>query len=146
MISIDKDKVHRIVIAQDAILKVNMVYTEIGDDTYEVFGSFSGEDGNVGLFHQNCEGDMNVSDDSFEFETKISPDEVSNICIELEQLRSKFEETDIEGNLVGLSKEGQNFLENGSNDNGYVEAYSKGASEDFIYDIQDEWSLNFFKD
>ena len=89
---------------------------------------------------------MNVSDESFEFEAKISPDEVSNICIELEQLRSKFEETDIEGNLVGLSKEGQNFLETGFNDNGYVEAYSKGASEDFIYDIQDEWSLNFFKD
>ena len=120
MISIDKDKVYRIVITQEAILKVNMVYTEIGGDTYEVFGSFSGEDANVGLFHQNCEGDMNVSDDSFEFEAKISPDEVSNICIELEQLRSKFEETDIEGNFVGLSKEGQNFLETGFNDNGYV--------------------------
>ena len=53
----------------------------------------------------------------------------------------------IRGDLeVGLSNEGQNFLETGFNDNGYVEAYSKGASEDFIYDIQDEWSLNFFKD
>ena len=70
----------------------------------------------------------------------------SNICIELEHLRSQFEEIDIEGNLVGLSKEGQNFLETGFNDDGYVEAYSKGASDDFIYDIQDQWSLNFFKD
>ena len=51
MINIDEGKVYRIVIAQDTILKVNMVYTEIGEDNYQVLGSFSGEDGNVGFFH-----------------------------------------------------------------------------------------------
>ena len=72
-------------------------------------------------------------------------DEVNSIFRQLERLRAMFEENDEEGNLAGLSKEGQKFLETGYNNDGYIEAYSKGASEDFIYDVQDEWNLNFFK-
>ena len=145
MINIDEGKVYRIVIAQDTTLKVNMVYTEIGEDNYQVLGSFSGEDGNVGFFHQSSDGHVSVSGDYFEFEfkEKFNLDEISNIYIQLERLRAQFEEIDIDGNLVGLSKEGHRFLETGNNDDGYVEAYSKGASEDFIYDVQNEWNLNF---
>ena len=84
--------------------------------------------------------------DLVEFEANIDPDEVNNIFRQLERLRAMFEENDEEGNLAGLSKEGQKFLETGYNNDGYIEAYSKGASEDFIYDVQDEWNLNFFKD
>ena len=122
-----------------------MVYTEIGEDNYQVFGSFSGEDGNVGFFHQSSDAHVSVSGDYFEFqfEENFNLDEISNIYIQLERLRAKFEEIDIDGNLVGLSKEGHLFLETGYNDDGYVEAYSKGASEDFIYDVQNEWNLNF---
>ena len=145
MINIDEGKVYRIVIAQDTTLKVNMVYTEIGEDNYQVLGSFSGEDGNVGFFHQSSDAHVSVSGDyfEFEFEENFNLDEISNIYIQLERLRAKFEEIDIDGNLVGLSKEGHRFLETGNNDDGYVEAYSKGASEDFIYDVQNEWNLNF---
>ena len=147
MINIDEGKVYRIVIAQDSILKVNMVYTEIGEDNYQVLGSFSGEDGSVGFFHQSSDAHVSVSGDyfdfEFEFEENFNLDEISNIYIQLERLRAKFEEIDIDGNLVGLSKEGHLFLETGYNDDGYVEAYSKGASEDFIYDVQNEWNLNF---
>ena len=131
MINIDEGKVYRIVIAQDTILKVNMVYTEIGEDNYQVLGSFSGEDGSVGFFHQSSDAHVSVSGDyfdfEFEFEENFNLDEISNI----------------DGNLVGLSKEGHRFLETVYNDDGYVEAYSKGASEDFIYDVQNEWNLNF---
>ena len=31
-------------------------------------------------------------------------------------------------------------------ENGLVEVYSEGASEDFIYDVQDEWNLGYYKD
>ena len=34
----------------------------------------------------------------------------------------------------------------GSDDDGYVAAYSDDASEDYIYDIQDEWNLAFYLD
>tara|TARA_Y100000294_G_scaffold164995_1_gene172170 strand:+ start:669 stop:815 length:147 start_codon:yes stop_codon:yes gene_type:complete len=30
-------------------------------------------------------------------------------------------------------------------DDGYSEVYSEGASEDFIYDVQDHWNLHFYK-
>ncbi len=49
--------------------------------------------------------------------------------------------------MVGLSQKGLNFLHTGSeDDDGYSEVYSEGASEDFIYDVQDEWNLEFYKD
>ena len=32
------------------------------------------------------------------------------------------------------------------NEDGYAEVYSEDASEDFIYDVQEEWNLNFWKD
>jgi len=146
VMEIDKSKIHRIVISQDGKILVNMVYAEIGEDGYEVFGVFSGQDDGGGLFHQSSDGDITVSDDLGEFEANIDPDEVNSIFRQLERLRAMFEENDEEGNLAGLSKEGQKFLETDYNNDGYIEAYSKGASEDFIYDVQDEWNLNFFKD
>ena len=49
--------------------------------------------------------------------------------------------------MVSLSQKGLDFLQTGSEDqNGYSEVYSEGASEDFIYDIQEEWNLEFYKD
>ena len=32
------------------------------------------------------------------------------------------------------------------NDDGWLEAYSEGASEDFIYDLQNKWQLSLRKD
>ena len=44
-----------------------MVYTEVGKNDYEVFGAFSGICGGGGLFYQNTDNEMFVSDDIYEF-------------------------------------------------------------------------------
>lgn len=135
---------HRIVCAQDGQPLVNMVYAEIGDGEHEIFGAFSGMDGGGGLFHQ-VEGSMQVDDDPGAFHSKFSTDEVAAIFTELERLRASFESFDDEGNLLGLSAFGLEFVKsNGSDGDGYTMALSESASEDFIYDVQDEWNLNFY--
>jgi len=140
---VTKENTYRILIAQNDQILVNMVYSEINE---EVCGAFSG-DGGGGLFYFNEDHEVSVSDDYGEFETSLLGDyeNVGNIYSNLEKLRSSFEEYDDDGDIIGISEEGQNFLMNSQSDeNGYIECYSDGASEDFIYDIQYEWNLNFF--
>ena len=62
-------------------------------------------------------------------------------------MRAEFENYDDEGNFIGLSEKGLLFIKKQQEDeNGLVEVYSEGASEDFIYDVQDEWNLSYYKD
>jgi hypothetical protein len=140
---VTKENTYRILIAQNEQILVNMVYAEINE---EVCGAFSG-DGGGGLFYFNEDHEVSVSDDYGEFETSLLGDyeNVGNIYSNLEKLRSDFEEYDDDGDIIGISEEGKNFLTSSQSDeNGYIECYSDGASEDFIYDIQYEWNLNFF--
>jgi hypothetical protein len=115
-----------------------MIYAEIEG---EVFGAFSGNGGG-GLFYFNEDHESTVSDDLYEFDS--SYERLEETCTELERLRSEFEEYDDAGNIIGISEIGQEFLSQyGSNDDGYIVAFSDDASEDYIYDIQDEWNLKF---
>jgi len=141
--AISKENLYRILIAQNDEPLVNMVYVEINS---EVCGAFSG-DGGGGLFYFNEDHEASVSDDFSEFDTSLlgSLEEVEKIYSELESLRSEYEEYDDEGNIIGVSEKGLKFLSQAESDeNGYIECYSDGASEDYIYDIQYEWNLNFF--
>jgi len=138
-------QVFRIIIARSEEPEVNMVYAEVGKDDYEVFGVFSGMDAGGGLFHQK-DSETVVSDDPFEFDSELDSDDVENVFKQLEQLRAEFEEFDDNGEMIGFSKKGLEFLRSGKEDDeGYIEVYSEGASEDFIYDCQDEWNLGFYK-
>ena len=138
-------KIFRILICRSEEIQVNMVYAEVGDEDYEVFGAFADAAGGGGLFHQNVDGEMTVNDDAGEFETKFSIQENYEICQELERLRAELESYNEDGDLIGLSKAGYAFLRTVSeDDDGYAEVYSDGASEDFIYDIQDTWNLGFY--
>ena len=77
----------------------------------------------------------------------MSDEDLENTFQKLEKLRAEFENYDDEGNLVGLSEKGLLFIKQQQEDeNGLVEVYSEGASEDFIYDVQDEWNLGYYKD
>ena len=143
---IKQSDIHRICVAQDAELLVNMAYAEVGEDDYEVLGVFSGQGAGGGLFHQNVDGDISVSDDPGEFDTAVDMEVASIIFRDLERYRADFEIHDESGDLVGISEAGLDFLSGFDADDGYVEAYSEEASEDFIYDLQDEWNLNFYKD
>ena len=137
---------HRICIAQSENVLVNMVYTEIGGDDYEVFGAFSGKGAGGGLFFQDTDGDITVSDDPDDFDTSVDSDTTKAIFLELEKLRAELETHDEEGNLTGFSQSGLAFLAGFEANDGYIEAYSADASEDVIYDLQEEWNLNFYKD
>ena len=137
---------HRICIAQNENVLVNMVYTEIGGNDYEVFGAFSGQGAGGGLFFQDSDGNITVSDDPDDFSTSVDEDTTKAIFFELEKLRAEMERLDERGNLIGFSHCGLAFLSESEANNGYIEAYSEDASEDFIYDLQEEWNLNFFKD
>ena len=46
--------------------------------------------------------------------------------------------------MLGLSEKGVGFSSSGDEgDDGLIHTYSELASEDFIYDCQDNWNLNF---
>jgi len=136
----------RIVVLVDDELVVNMVYAEVGGDEYEVFGAFSGLNAGGGLFHQTDDGIV-ISDDQGEFQSRLTASDVEQTFTWLERERTKFEDYDDNGELIGLSKVGHDFIsEFSEDDNGVLEAYSDGASEDFIYDCQEEWNLNYYKD
>ena len=135
---INNKNLYRILIVQDDSCLVNMIYTEIEG---EVFGAFSGNGGG-GLFYFNEDHESTVSDDLYEFDSGY--ESIEETCTELERLRSEFEEYDDAGNIIGISEIGQEFLSQyGSNDDGYIAAFSDDASEDYIYDTQDEWNLKF---
>ena len=138
---IKQEDIHRILITKIESIVVNMVYAEIGDD---VFGSFSGGCGGGGFFHQ-IDGGIVVSDDYGEFNTSFSYENLEDIFKYLDQLRAKFEKYDDEGNMLGCSEEGKKFSDIGNmRDDGLTYTFSKLASEDYIYDCQDEWNLNFY--
>jgi hypothetical protein len=135
----------RVVVLVHDELVVNMVYAEVGGDEYEVFGAFSGINAGGGLFHQTDDGIV-VSDDPSEFQSKLTASDVEQTFRWLESERTKFEEYDDDGELIGLSDVGHDFTSNFSeDDSGVLEAYSEGASEDFLYDCQEDWNLNYYK-
>ena len=135
----------RVVVLVHDELVVNMVYAEVGGDEYEVFGAFSGINAGGGLFHQTDDGIV-VSDDPGEFQSRLTASAVEQTFRWLESERTKFEEYDDDGELIGLSDVGHDFTSNFSeDDSGVLEAYSEGASEDFLYDCQEDWNLNYYK-
>ena len=71
---IDKDKIYRIVVASSGHSPIlNMVYAEVGEKN-EIFGAYSGVCGGLGMFHQNNEIEITVSDDPYEFDSEFGDD------------------------------------------------------------------------
>ncbi len=145
---LSNDKTHRISVENLDKVVLNMVYSEIGGSDYEVFGVYSGmlrSGPHVCYFYQDQDGEFTVSDDYFEFETNH---DLSEVFRRLDDLRNEFEAWDDEHDSFKFSQAGKQFLANyeSINDDGWIEAYSENASEDFIYDLQDEWQLSLYKD
>lgn len=142
---LENESMYRVLVSNDGEPLVNMVYAEVGGENYEVFGVFAGINAGGGMFHQNDDG-ITVSDDPGDFQSRFDIGEVEQIFTALEQRRAAFEEYNDEGALVGWSGEAHELLSLAEEDeNGIIEAYSDGASEDFIYDCQDDWNLNYYK-
>ena len=71
---IDQDKIFRIVVTTPGDQPLlNMVYAEVGDKN-EIFGAYSGICGGLGMFHQNNDIEITVSDDPYEFDSEFGDD------------------------------------------------------------------------
>ncbi len=135
---------HRILIANDEDnIVVNIVYRETEG---EIVGEYSGNSGggvfDMRFFHLNEDNEATVSDDSDEIEL-VDENFGQEDFDSLESERAKFENAEDDG---VLSEEGLNYLSDVESENGVKVKYSESASEDVIYDIQDEWTLNYFLD
>ena len=142
---LSENTTYRIAILDNERLILNMVYTEVDEEIFGVYSGMIRSGPHVCYFHQYEFGKFNVSDDYFEFETNH---DLKNIFIELDDLRNEFEIWDDEGDSFKFSNAGKEFIAANEliNDDGWLEAYSEGASEDFIYDLQNEWQLSLRKD
>jgi len=144
-LELSENTTYRIAIVDNERLILNMVYAEVGEEILGVYSGMISSGPHVCYFHQDQDGEFTVSDDYFEFETNH---DLSNIFSELDDLRNEFEIWDDEGDSFEFSDAGKEFIATNEsiNDDGWLEAYSDGASEDFIYDLQNEWQLSLRKD
>ena len=70
-VDIDQNKIFRIVVTTGGHTPLlNMVYAEVGDKN-EIFGAYSGICGGLGMFHQNNDIEITVSDDPYEVAVEI---------------------------------------------------------------------------
>lgn len=126
----------------DSIL-ANVVYAEVGQ---EIWGCYSGYAGGGAVdyrfFRFDADYEPTVEDDYFAFPID-DHQEVEAVFTHLESTRAKMESDDPEA-LV-LSEAGQQFLDDGEVDDtsGFRSRLSEDASEDIVYDLQDEWTLLF---
>ena len=142
---LNENTTYRIAISDHERLILNMVYTEVGDEIFGVYSGMISSGPHVCYFYQDQDSEFTVSDDYFEFETNH---DLQNIFSELDDLRNEFEIWDDEGDSFEFSDAGKEFIATNEliNNDGWLEAYSEGASEDFIYDLQNKWQLSLRKD
>ena len=121
----------------------NVVYAEVGQ---EIWGCYSGYAGGNSVdyrfFHFDNDYNLVIEDDYFAFPIREQED-VESVFTRLEAVRATMESE--ESDLLLLSQPGQRFLSEGEVDkgSGICSRLSEDASEDIIYDIQDEWTLLF---
>jgi hypothetical protein len=116
----------------------NIVYREVEG---EIVGAYSGYSGggvfDMRFFHLNQDLEATATDDSDDI-SLMDENFVQKDFDNLELERSKFENPQKDG---VLSKEGLDFLSDIDSNDGIRIKYTELASEDVIYDIQDEWTL-----
>lgn len=130
-------------IDSDSIV-ANIVYAEVG---LEILGCYSGYAGggvdDYRYFYFDADYNPIVTDDFLSLTTEKKAAEVSTIFSKLESVRSRLE-SEI-ASVLSLSEAGRRFLEDCVIDqaSGIRIRLSHEASEDIIYDLQDEWTLTF---
>ena len=144
-LELNENTTYRIAIVDNERLILNMVYAEVGEEILGVYSGMISSGPHVCYFHQDQDGEFTVSDDYFEFETNH---DLSNIFSELDDLRNEFEIWDDGGDSFEFSDAGKDFISTNEsiNHDGWLEAYSERASEEFIYNLQNEWQLSLRKD
>jgi hypothetical protein len=128
----------------DAI-RANIVYAEVGP---EIWGCYSGYAGggvvDYRYFYFDADYNPNVTDDFLVLANEQKVAEVSAVFKKLESMRARLESKTAD--TLSLSDAGREFLGDGVIDqaSGIRSRLSYEASEDIIYDLQDDWTLTFY--
>ena len=129
-------------IDSDSIL-ANVVYAEVGQ---EIWGCYSGYAGggvvDYRFFHFDADYEPTIEDDFLAFPID-DQQKAEAVFTQLEATRARMEADDPEALM--LSEVGQEFIDDGEVDHGsgIRSRLSEDASEDIVYDLQDEWTLLF---
>jgi hypothetical protein len=130
-------------IDRDSII-ANIAYAEVG---LEIWGCYSGYAGggvvDFRYFYFDADYNPLITDDFLVLTTEKSMAEVNTVFTELESVRARLE-SEAE-DVLSMSEAGHQFLDDCVIDhvNGIRSRLSPEATEDIIYDLQDEWTLTF---
>lgn len=147
----ESGEVHQILITEGSIVHVSLAYVEVEvsiDDhpnggVVEILGCYCGISGDWSYFHMDNEGNSTISEE-LDFETQIA--EIWDYINQTEVARNALLDIDEEGNIVGLSEEGEIFVEDcfeSESDAGIRYSKTASAEYDYIHEIQGKWRLSF---
>ena len=147
----DAGEMHQIVITEGSRIHANLAYLEINIDipdhpdggVVEILGCYCGTSGDWGFFHVDEDLNATVFDEP-DFDTQIS--DIWNYLNQTEEARNSIIELDEESNILGLSEEGEIFIEDcfeSESDAGIRYSKTASAEYDYIYEIQGQWGLSF---
>ena len=149
--SSEAGEVHQILVTEGSLVHVNLAYVEVeitipdhpNGGVVEIVGSFCGTSGDWRFFHLDDEGNATVFDEP-DFDSHIT--DIWSYINQTEEARNSLMDIDEEGNIMGLSEEGEIFVEDcfeSESDDGIRYSKTASAEYDYIYDIQGQWGLSF---
>ena len=106
---------------------------------------FCGASGGWNYFHGIEPGDTLVFEE-YPTNSNIPTDEIAQHLTQIEEARNELLNLDDEGNILGVSDTGEEFLsdfQDYSSDDGVSFAKTDGAEYDYIEEIQGQWDLDF---
>ena len=143
---------HQILITRGSNVLVNIAYAEIkafsGSDPHgllEILGCYCGISGGWNFFHASDSGETEIFEEH-PAKSNIKAEEISGHITKLEEARNGLIDIDEEGNIVGVSESGQDFISNfhdHTSDDGISFAKTDDAEYDYIEEIQGQWDLDF---
>ena len=142
---------HQILVTEGSIVHVSLAYVEVevsihdhpNGGVVEILGCYCGVSGDWRYFHVDDDGNSTIFEE-IDFDTKIT--EIWDYINQTEVARNALLDIDEEGNIIGLSDEGEIFVEDcfeSESDSGIRYSKTASAEYDYIYEIQGQWGLSF---
>ena len=142
----------QILVTRGSVVLVNLAYAEVRTSdkedphgTTEILGCFCGASGGWNYFHGIEPGDTLVFEE-YPTNSNIPTDEIAQHLTQIEEARNELLNLDDEGNILGVSNSGEEFLSDFhdyTSSDGVSFAKTDGAEYDYIEEIQGQWDLNF---
>ena len=144
-------EMHQILVTEGSLVHVNLAYLEVeitihdhpNEGVVEIVGCYCGASGDWRFFHIDEELNATVFEEP-DVNTHIT--DIWNYINQTEEARNALLDIDEEGNILGLSEEGEIFVEDcfdSESDDGIRYSKTTAAEYDYIYEIQRQWGLSF---